>query len=33
MAITVNTGSTSIPDDASSVYSMAYKFAKQIITN
>lgn len=33
MAITVNTGSTSIPDDASSVYSMAYKFAKQIIEN
>lgn len=31
MAITINTGSTSIPADASSVYSMAYKFAKQII--
>lgn len=33
MAITINTGSTSVPDDASSVYSMAYKFAKQIIEN
>lgn len=31
MAIPINTGSTSIPADASSVYSMANKFAKQII--
>lgn len=31
MAITINTGSTTVPADASSVYSMAYKFAKQII--
>ena len=33
MAITINTGSTTVPADASSVYSMAYKFAKQIIEN
>ena len=31
MAITINTGSTTIPADASQVYGMAYKFAKQII--
>lgn len=33
MAITINTGSTTIPTDASNVYGMAYKFAKQIIEN
>lgn len=33
MAITINTGSTTVPADASSIYSMAYKFAKQIIEN
>ena len=33
MAITINTGSTTIPADASQVYGMAYKFAKQIIEN
>ena len=33
MAITINTGSTTIPDDASQIYGMAYKFAKQIIEN
>lgn len=33
MAITINTGSTTIPADASQVYGMAYKFARQIIEN
>lgn len=33
MAITINTGSTTIPDDASQIYGMAFKFAKQIIEN
>ena len=33
MAITINTGSTTVPSDVSNVYNMAYKFAKQIIEN
>ena len=33
MAISIDTGSTTVPDDVSSVYSMAYKFARSTIEN